>query len=139
MSKDGKKETHMAKIQILGEAAVLTSAVKKADLELLKKFKPAALQLKDEEGKEVIFAATVGKTASITKYGVNFAGEDVEGYAQVTGIIPSDVAPADKATYVKDNFGYALLNLNKLENQILGVLVDTRNEFAAMDDSIQVM
>jgi hypothetical protein len=128
----------MAKIKMVGQALVLTSGVKAATIAQLAKFKPDALQLKEGEKKETVYGMNVGSSASFTKFGAIFNATTADGFAQLTLSAPVIEDAAKKEAYIKDNYGYALLNLNKLEAQINTIADDTAEEFAAMSESIEV-
>jgi hypothetical protein len=129
----------MAKITIMGDAAVVTSQIKTKDLETLKKFKPTALKLVDKDKKETYFCADEGEKASFSKHGIVFTGTDGNGNAIATLALPTGLEADKKADYVKNNYGYGLLNLNVLEAQVNEVVEDTADEFAAMAENIQVL
>lgn len=128
----------MAEIKILGSAAVLTAGIKLEDIVKLKKFKPETLELINEE-KDVVYAISAGNGESFNKHGVCFNKADTEGNAQLTIIIPGDVASTNRTAYVKDNFGYSLLKLNTLESFISGALTELSGEFKRMEESIKLV
>jgi len=128
----------MSKLTIVGNAAVLTSALKVAVIKTLSKFKPEALKLKDDKG-AVQFIIGLGNKPAVSQYGVAFNGEAVDGSATVTMSIPDGVAPENKADWAKDTFGYAILSLNTLETQATTEMAITAGEFEAMNGSITVM
>ena len=110
----------MAKITITGDAVVITSAVKAEDIKKVAKYQPQALALKDEESKEEIFKVCFREGSNnIGKYGAEFGGvsRDGQGFACITLAlnIPAD---ADAKELIADEFGNALLNLNKVEAQL---------------------
>jgi hypothetical protein len=128
----------MAKIKICGDAAVLTSAVTVKDIKTLSKFKPNALKLIDPETKDELYAIGMGSTASLSKFGATFTGEDARGCATATIALPIGIENEKKKEYTKDSFGYALLSLQKVEAQIVEVMATTRAEFENMDDAIEL-
>ena len=129
----------MSKITIVGDAAVVTSAVLLEDLKTLQKFKPHALKLIDSETKEEIFSATIGSRASFSKFGIVFTGANGEGKATATLTLPTGLSDEKKIEYVKDTYGYGLLNLKSLEDQIKSIMDTTAGEFAAMANSIEII
>jgi hypothetical protein len=130
----------MAKVQILGSAAVVTSTVKAEDLDKLRKFKPASLKLIDKETKDELFAIGFGCSPSFTNHGVVFTGRNEENAAQVTLQLPEYLHTVeDKKKYVSDTYGYALLSLNKLESQIADTLEVVADDFATIDASIEAL
>jgi hypothetical protein len=127
----------MAKIKVIGNAAVVTSSVKVADLQKLGKFKPASLKLIDKETKDELFAIGIG-SASLNKFGASFPVADKDGFAEMTLVIPESVKADAKKAYVEDTYGYALLNLNKVEAQIADTLEVVAGDFAAISENIEV-
>ncbi len=63
----------MASITIAGNCYVVTSEIPMADLELIRKHRPNALKIVDEETKEELFAVGLGGN-SLSDYGVSFGG-----------------------------------------------------------------
>jgi hypothetical protein len=104
----------MAKITIAGDAIVITSSRTLEEIRTLEKYKPEALVLKDENG-EVYFKVGTG-SGNINKYGVSFGdvSRTGDGTAVLTMVL-NDVTDAVK--FASDNFGVALINLNKVEAQ----------------------
>ena len=128
----------MATITIAGNSYVVTSKVSMTDLELVKKHRPKALKIVDEETKEELFAVGVGGN-SISDYGISFSGvtNDEKKLATVTMSIPSDVEDAKE--YVAEKTGAAVVNLNRIEDGIGKVLDEIRAEHKKVTDSIKVV
>lgn len=136
----------MANIKILGNAAVLTSTLKVEDINKLARFKPEALKIINKETKDEIFAISfgpkpsIGYKPSITSHGVSFTDKTEDGYAQTTITLPTGFKDdKDKMEYVKNQYGYILLNLNKLEDQAQEALNVTATEFANMEKAITLV
>ena len=68
------------KTKIVENVVVLTSALKAEDIELLKKCKPDALKLKNEDGNEV-FGISYDKKGGFNKYGLTFDRVNDNGFA----------------------------------------------------------
>jgi len=131
----------MAQLKVLGTAAVITSSVKLAQLKQLEKFKPNALKLVEETkpgAATTKFIVKTGDMSSVNQYGIVFSNESVNGFATATIGIPSYIKPEDKADYATDTFGYAMLNLNELEAQIVEATDELAADFNAMSNSITV-
>ncbi len=131
----------MAKIQITGDAMVITSTIKMEALKLIEKYRPKALELKEknEEGvNQTIFAICSDNTGSVNKNGVIFNGEsrDEGKYATITLAIPQGVE--DVKAYAVEKLGVAILYLNKLELLLPSVLEDIKAEQSKMMESIFV-
>lgn len=130
----------MAKVNIFGDSIVITSGMKLNDVKKLKKYKPELLRLVDEDTKEEIFAISISNRASFTKFGASFTSQNNEGNATLTLPIPTTCMTAEeKRQYVKDQFGYALLNLNLLEGFLAEEFDVLLDEFQKMDESISIL
>ena len=127
----------MAKVTIAGNSYVITSAVSMADLEAVKKYRPSALALADEETKEVYFKVGIGSN-SLSDHGVSFGGvsNDEAKLATATLPIPSDIEDAKE--YVLDKAGVAIANLKKVEKGIAAALEDITAEREELAESITV-
>ena len=127
----------MAKVTIAGNSYVITSAVSLADLETVKKYRPSALSITDEETKETLFRVGIGSN-SISDYGISFGGvsNDDKKLATATLPIPSDTE--DAKAYVLDKAGLAIAGLNKIEIAIVDVLKDIGAEREAIAKNITV-
>lgn len=128
----------MSKITIAGSSYVITSEVSMADLELVKKHRPKALKIVDEETKEEQFAIGIGSN-SINEYGISFGGvsNDEKKLATVTMPIPLEVEDAKE--YVAEKAGTAVVNLNRIEAVIGEALEDIRVEHQKVRDNITVV
>lgn len=126
----------MAKVTMLGQAVVITSAVKLEDIKLIKKYRPEALSLYEGEGAEKVPVFTIGATKAgndINKIGAEFSHANEDGYAQITLYSES----ADKEE-IADLIGRPLLKLNKLEETLAGVIDEIAAEKAAILENITV-
>ena len=128
----------MANVNVAGNSYVITSELSLTDLETIKKYRPSALALVDPETKEPIFKIGLG-SSSISDHGVSFGGasNDERKLATATLPIPSDVE--DAKAYVLDKAGLALANLNKIEENIAGVLEEIRAERDEIAQNITVI
>jgi hypothetical protein len=128
----------MATITIAGNCYVVTSEIALADLELIRKHRPKALKIVDEESKEDLFAVALGGN-SLSNFGVSFSGasHDEKKLATVTLPIPADVEDAQE--FVTEKAGVALVNLNRIEDGLGDVLEHIRGEHKKVKDSITVI
>lgn len=132
----------MAKITIAGNAFVVTSAKKLADIKELQKYNPKALSLfeqNDDGKKEEVFRVTASDKASINQYGVTFSdvSRDGAGFACLTGEIPHNVENA--VAYIADNYGAAVMKLNKVEASFDAALTEVAANKAAVLENIAVL
>jgi hypothetical protein len=128
----------MANITIAGGCFVVTSRVPMADLELVRKHRPNALKIVDEETKEELFAVGIG-SSSLSNYGIGFNGvtNDDKKLATVTMPIPADTEDAKE--FVAEKVGVAVVSLNRIEEGIGKVLEEIRGEHKKVTDSIKVI
>ena len=133
----------MAKIQIVGNAAVVTSSMKLEDLATIQKYRPNALQLMGgENNKEPIFCVAVGNNAGhgeINGNGAYFTDttHDANKLACITLCLNGVLG--DVKEYVADKLGKAITHLNALEATLPEVLTAVSQEKAAVLASISVM
>lgn len=130
----------MAKIVIAGDAVVITSSMKLADIQTIQKYRPKELTLKGgEDGKEPIFA--IGVTdgcGSINEVGASFGrvSHDDEKLATITMV--TDGVAGDVKKWVADRIGGAIINLNKLEEKLPAVLAEIEGQKAEVMSNITV-
>jgi len=127
----------MAKTTIAGNSYVIASDIAMADLETVRKYRPSALVLVDEETKETLFKVGIGSN-SVSDHGISFGGvsNDEDKVATATLDIPSDVEDAKE--YVLDKAGLAIANLNKVETGITAALKDIRAEHETIAANIKI-
>lgn len=128
----------MAKVSVVGNAAVITSAMKLEDIKLLEKYRPEALMLMGgEDGKEPVFRVGTGG-GTINEYGVSFDGEtrDDNKFATLTIVIETD---RDIKETLADHIGAAVMMLNKVEKTASEAVEAVRNERKEFMDSITVI
>lgn len=131
----------MAKIIVAGEAVVITSSMKLADLETIKKYNPKALVLMGgEDGKEPVFCIGVnrGKTGSINQFSVDFGAETRDDKKLATMTLVTSGVTGDVKEFVADKYGAALMLLNKLEATLPAALEAIAAEKKAILENITV-
>ena len=122
-------------IRVVGTALIITSIIQFTALELLKKFSPESLILKDEKGNQ-LFRIGVGITAELSKFGVVFNSANAEGYAQATLMLPNGIE--DVKQFVVDNFGQTITALQNFEPVVLAHYDATAAAFNAVKESITI-
>ena len=127
----------MAKITIAGNSFVITSAISMEDLDIVKKYRPSALEITEPETKETLFKVGTGSN-SVSDYGICFGGvtNDDKKLATATLSIPADCEDAKE--FVIDKVGFALVNLEKIEAEIAETLEDIQAERNSIAESITV-
>lgn len=131
----------MAKIIVAGEAVVITSSMKLADLETIKKYNPKALVLMGgEDGKEPVFCIGVnrGKTGSINQFSVDFGAETRDDKKLATMTLMTSGVTGDVKEFVADKYGAALMLLNKLEATLPAALEAIAADKKAILENITV-
>lgn len=132
----------MANIKVLGKSLVIKSAMKKEDLDTIKKYRPDALNLYEGEGdkKDIKFSVLLAKSGngSVDKYGVAYAPDttDADGLAEAT-IVLGNVGD-DLKEFIADTYGAAFKYLNALEDTLPDVIADILADKAAIMDSITI-
>ena len=131
----------MAQVIIAGNAVVITSSMKLADLATIKKYRPKALRLMGgENGKEELFAIDVvsGGNGGLNGVGAVFgsATQDEAKKACITIELPA--VQGDVKEYVADKFGEALIHLNTLEAKLPDVLTEIAEQKTGIMANITV-
>ena len=117
------KSDNAANATVIGNALVVTSALKREDLETVAKYRPEAMTAYEGEGdaKTPVFkvSLTDRDAGSIGKYGITFGPTtDADGKARMTIVI----ADFEKQELI-DEIGPAILKLNTLETALEDQLV----------------
>ena len=129
----------MAKINVMGNAVVVTSAAKFEDLRTIEKYRPEALVVKGgEDGKDVIFTVSTQGEGCISKYGVTFDGEsrNEQKLACLTLNVQCDTDSL--SDFITDKLGAAIIQLNKLEETLPGILEEIKKEAEAVKNCITI-
>lgn len=119
----------MAKINVTGNAVVITSTVKFEDIAKAKKYRPDALILCEEKGGELtpVFGVDVGREAKWNEYGITFNGKTHnDGFATLTELIPTIEEGLEEA--IADLYGAVILKLNKFEEKFPAALEEIKAE-----------
>ena len=129
------------KMKIAGDAYVIESKIKLADLEILEKHNPSATILKDEEGKNDVFTIIFreGKP-SIQPFAVAFSGvtRDDNQYLTLTGALKVGLGEKEAKEYIADAIAPVMGYLKKLEETIPEEANKVRGERKSLVDSITV-
>lgn len=129
------------KLTITADAYALTSTIKVQDIELLKKYNPDALNVKDKDNKVVFGVSYSEGKPSVAPFGVTFGGKtrDENGYATITGTIPSDLKTAEAAKeFVAEKFGGVVAFLETLEKSIADAAKTVADNRKKLVDSINM-
>ena len=125
----------MAKISITGNAVVLTSSIKREDLEKVKKYRKDALCLYDEENHPT-FRVDIGDCAQANEFGIVFDGKthDENGFATYTALIPPVEDGLKDA--IADIFGPVVLKLGEYEETFPLIISKVNEERNAILETI---
>lgn len=133
----------MAKLSILGDAVVITSAITLEDIRKIEKFNKGALTIHEEvDGEKTpVFAISSGKTGDINQFGATFASEtrDDAKFAQITLCTCAAGVTSDAAEWAAEKFGKALMRLNQLEERVPAILQEIAAEKEAVMANITVV
>ena len=127
----------MANVTIAGSSYVITSDIAMADLETVKKYRPSALSLVDEETKETFFKVGIGAN-SVSDHGISFGGVSNDEKQLATATLPIPADTKDDKEFVLDKAGLAIANLNKVEAGLTEALKGIRAERDAIAKNIKV-
>jgi hypothetical protein len=131
----------MAKVTIAGNAVVITSSMKLADLATIKKYRPKALRLMGgENNKEELFVVDVGNGGSggLNNVGAAFCATTHDEAKKACITIPLDGVQGDVKEYVADKYGEALIHLNALEEKLPAVLTEITEQKTGIMANITV-
>lgn len=130
----------MSKINVAGDAIVVTSALKLDDIKLVAKYRNKELTLMGgEDNKDPIFnVASCEGAGSINTYGASFGSANADGFAQLTMIVKDGFGEKNPAEYIADEIGGALAHLNALEAKLPKVVEEIKAERKAVMDSVSV-
>lgn len=105
----------------------LTSALKKEEVELVKKYRPDALKKKDADGNDLFAISYVEGKSCLSANGITFgAVEEGTGCLMLVGAFPGDV-PLDKCNeYIADITGSAIAPLLELEASVPAVITEIK-------------
>ena len=130
------------RITINGDAVVLTSTLKVEDIELLKKYKPDALKLTDEDGNQVLAVAYAANRGGLSKTGIVFGGASIDGgYATLTTVLEKE-GTFDVETVkekIADMLGDIPSKLQQIEDAAPVAIADLAAKRATLIDSIQIL
>lgn len=131
----------MAKVTIAGNAVVITSGVKLADLATIKKYRPKALRLMGgENNKEELFVVDVcsGTNGGLNSNGAVFCNATHDEAKMACITISLNGVQGDVREFVSDKYGEALIHLNALEAKLPDVLKEITEQKAAIMQNISV-
>ena len=136
------KADNAARVTVLGEAVVITSALPLEAYRTIAKYRPKALTLMGEENGKPVPVFAVGITTgsgSINAVGASFGRESNDDAKLATVTMTFDGrACGDIKEHIADSLGAAIINLSKLEEQLPAVLSEIEAEKSAVMSQITV-
>lgn len=119
----------------------LVSSIKKEDIDLVKKYRPAALKKKDADGNDIFAVSYVEGRPCVAANGITFGSTSVEGgFAMIAGSLPETLpANTTEGDYVADKVGGAITLINEFEKSIPEVVTAIKNERAQLIGGITVV
>lgn len=128
----------MTTIKILENKAIIVAGHKAEVIEKIQKFEPAALQLVNEETKDVEFIYLMGKKASLGENGVCFDSVNDAGYPFLWLEVKGETAD-EKKQFIAEEYGPAIAKINELEAVLAEVARDIDSRLAAVKEAITVV
>lgn len=131
----------MAKINVIGNAIVVTSGISLDNIKLIEKYRPQNLTLFEGEGneKQAVFKVSTGSSGSISKFGVVFdsATRDTDKLAIVT-IVDGNIPVEKIDQYLIDKIGTSIIKLNQLEAGLPAIIEEIKAEQEAILSNITI-
>ena len=116
----------------------LTSSITKDDIDIIKKYRPAALKKKDADGNDIFAVSYVEDRPCISPSGMTFGSVSAEGgYVMIVGSLPETLPEHMSAgDYVADKVGSALSFVSEFETSVPDVANSIRHERAELINGI---
>lgn len=113
----------------------MQSTLKAEDVALVKKYKPAALKMTDEEGNETFAISYVEGKPCVSSVGVTFGSVGADGTLMITGEVPANVE--NVAEWLADKLGGIANNVAAFERTIPDIAADIKAERRTVINSIE--
>ena len=115
----------MSRVAIAGRSAIITSAYTAEELEMVERFAPEKLRLRDTENKTELFRIGFDKNnEDFSQYGITFGQANEDGYAYTALLFPQNVDEKSRATIFLEDHAKTLASLNLVEAQIAQAMED---------------
>lgn len=117
----------------------LTSSLTKEGIELVKKYRPAALKKKDKDGNDLFAVSYVEGNPCVCSKGVTFGSTANDGgYAMIVGDLPEKLPEGTTYNdYVADLVGGAIADIKVFEETIPEVVATIQSERAELIGSFE--
>ena len=130
------------KIQLIGDAIVIKSAVLAKDLQDVLRYnsKAATLVNVDEDNNRTpVFKMSFGPSGGLNKNGVVFDSTDDAGFAQTTMVGPSSKSMQERVEHFSTEYAMQLAYANRLEAQIIDAVSGIAAATEVAKESIEVL
>lgn len=117
----------MANIKVIGDAMVVTSAIKMEDIKLLQRLDADSLVARDKND-EPVYAVFTGDSGFMGDAGIRFTGADSNGFATVTILLPP-ASQTEREKFIKENYAMAITALQTMEELLAEYLVDFKTKY----------
>ena len=117
----------MANIKVIGDAMIVTSAIKMEDIKLLQRLDPDSLVARDKDD-EPVYAVFTGDSGFMENTGIRFTGADSNGFATVTILLPP-ASQAQREEFIKENYAMAITALQAMEELLIEYLISFKTKY----------
>lgn len=117
----------MANIKVIGDAMIVTSAIKMEDIKLLQCLDADGLIARDKDD-EPVYAVFTGDSGFMGDTGIRFTGADSNGFATVTILLPP-ASQTQREEYIKEKYAMAITALQTMEELLAEYLVDFKTKY----------
>ncbi len=125
-----------SKAVVMGCACVIFSSLTPDEIKRFKTFHPEALKMKDEDDGSMVFSIDIENGAgSLLPEAATFSNvTSADGKATITVLLDPDIE--DPMGAVKDRLGKPLMNLIEMEEQLMKMLPNLKEEEEKIDAQI---
>lgn len=117
----------MANIKVIGDAMIVTSAIKMEDIKLLQRLDPDSLVARDKDD-EPVYAVFTGNSGFMENTGIRFTGTDRNGFATTTILLPS-ATQNQREEFIKENYAMAITALQAMEELLIEYLISFKTKY----------
>lgn len=117
----------MANIKVIGDAMIVTSAIKMEDIKLLQRLDADGLIARDKDD-EPVYAVFTGDLGFMEDTGIRFTGADSNGFATVTILLPP-ASQTEREEFIKEKYAMAITALQTMEELLAEYLIDFKTKY----------
>ena len=127
----------MANIKVIGDAMIVTSAIKMEDIKLLQRLDADGLIARDKDD-EPVYAVFTGASGFMEDTGIRFTGADRDGFATVTILLPSTTQDK-REEYIKENYAMAITALQTMEELLAEYLISFKAKYIEAMQAVEFL